>query len=111
MRPEGRFVLTPVACRFAKKGDGQWPPPNFTIAIDAMTTAGLPEAGGVPMAVPEMPASAEMAVASPMETTVAAMTVTTSMATMATMAAAGHRRARDGQRGRHRNDESQFFQH
>ena len=64
------------------------------------------------MAVPEMPATAEMDMASAMETAVAATTVAAAMtASVATMAAPGHRRAGQSQRGRDCNVESQFFQH
>ena len=59
------------------------------------------------MAVPEMPATAEMDMASAMETAVAAAMT----ASVATMAAPGHRRAGQSQRGRDCNGESQFFQH
>jgi hypothetical protein len=72
------------------------------------------------MAVPEMPASAEVAVSSPMAmvTAAAASVMTTSVmaspvmtSSMTSMTATGHRLRRDNQRSRHGSNECQFSQH
>jgi hypothetical protein len=67
------------------------------------------------MAVPEVPASADAAMSSPMAmvTTAAASVMTTAVvaASVTSMTATGHRLGRDNQRSRHGSDQCQFSQH